>query len=120
MSDFRKVTVWQKAHRLTLDVYRATAAFPQSELYGLTSQMRRCCVSIGSNIAEGCGRSSEIDKARFLGIAKGSASELEYQVHVSCDLGYLPPETGQRIMQQVQEVGRMLSSLTGKVRAATA
>ncbi len=120
MSDFRKLTVWQKAHRLTLEIYRATATFPQAELYGLTSQMRRCCVSIGSDIAEGCGRSSEIEKARFLGIAKGSASELEYQVLVSCDLGYLDPETGRRIMQQVQEVGRMLTSLTDKVRAATA
>ena len=92
MSDFRKLTVWQKAHRITLDVYRAASSFPPAELYGLTSQMRRCCVSIGSNIAEGCGRSGDVEKARFLRISKGSASELEYQVLVSRDLGYLDPE----------------------------
>lgn len=120
MSDFRKLTVWQKAHRLTLDVYKFTGTFPQSELYGLTSQMRRCCVSIGSNIAEGCGRSGEMEKARFLRIAKGSTSELEYQVLVSRDLGYLKPEIGNEMLQRVQEVGRMLSSLSEKVRAASA
>ena len=120
MSDFRKLSVWQKAHRLTLDIYRATTTFPQNELYGLTSQMRRCCVSIGSNIAEGCGRSGEVEKARFLRIAKGSVSELEYQVLVCCDLEYLQPDVGKKITGQVQEVGRMLSSLTDKVRAATA
>ena len=120
MSDFRKLSVWQKAHRLTLDIYQLTASFPQNELYGLSSQMRRCCISIGSNIAEGCGRCGEAEKARFLQIAKGSASELEYQVLVCCDLGYLRPEAGKKIMAQVQEVGRMLSSLTDKVRAASA
>src|SRR5437588_12069390 len=112
MSDFRKLNVWQKAHRLTLDVYKVTATFPQPELYGLTSQMRRCCVSIGSNIAEGCGRSGDSEKARFLRIAKGSTSELEYQVLVALDLGYVKPEIGNDLLQRVQEVGRMLSSLT--------
>ena len=120
MSDFRKLSVWQKAHRLTLDVYKCTSAFPQSELYGLTSQMRRCCVSIGSNIAEGCGRSGDAEKARFLRIARGSSSELEYQVLVAGDLGYLKREISQELMQRVQEVGRMLSSLTEKVHAASA
>src|SRR5437016_13501335 len=94
MSDFRNLTVWQKAHALTLDVYRVTATFPQSELYGLTSQMRRCCVSIGSNIAEGCGRSGDTEKSRFFRIARGSTSELEYQVLVALALGYVKPLIG--------------------------
>src|SRR5437588_13111860 len=112
MSDFKKLNVWQKAYELTLLLYRATACFPRSELYGLTSQMRRCCVSIGSNIAEGCGRSGDTEKARFLRIARGSTSELEYQVLVALDLGYVKPEIGNDLLQRVQEVGRMLSSLT--------
>ena len=117
MSDFRKLTVWQKAHRLTLDVYRATAAFPQTELYGLTSQMRRCCVSTGSNIAEGCGRSSEIDKALFLGIAKGSASELEYHFLLGHDLGFLSDAEYKHLDGAVTEVKKMLAWLVHKVEA---
>lgn len=95
MSDFRNLAVWQKAHSMTLDVYRATEDFPKSELYGLTSQMRRCCISIGSNIAEGCGRVGEAEKARFLQIAAGSQSELEYQLILAKDLGYLSTETAE-------------------------
>ena len=113
MSDFRNLLVWQKAHVLALDVYRATGAFPQSELYGLTSQMRRCCISIGSNIAEGCGRVGEVEKNRFLRIASGSESELEYQLI----LGYLNAKAAQDLTNKAREVGRMLASLIEKVRA---
>src|SRR5207302_10746105 len=103
MSDFKKLNVWQKAYELTLLLYRATACFPRSELYGLVSQMRRCCVSIGSNIAEGCGRSGEVEKARFMQIALGSLSELEYQIIVSGDLGYLSAETCTKLSRAIQE-----------------
>ena len=120
MSHFKKLNVWQKAHELTLRLYPATASFPKSELYGLTSQMRRCCVSIGSNIAEGCGRAGENDKARFLQIALGSLSELEYQVLVARDLGYLSVEVAQDLGARILEIGRMLGSLVNKVRAASA
>ena len=120
MSDFRNLAVWQKAHAVTLDLYRATSSFPQSELYGLTSQMRRCCISIGSNIAEGCGRVGETEKARFLQIALGSESELEYQLILAQDLGYLKPQLAEDLSQRVREVGRMLASLIGKVRSANA
>jgi four helix bundle protein len=120
MSDFKKLNVWQKAHELTLRLYPATASFPQSELYGLTSQMRRCCVSIGSNIAEGCGRAGEGEKARFLQIALGSLSELEYQVLVARDLGYLPSNKADELTERISEIGRMLGSLANKVRAARA
>ena len=80
MKDFRKQKVWGKAHDLALKVYRVTEAFPKTELFGLTSQIRRAGVSIPANIAEGCGRDTDADFARFLQIAMGSASELEYHL----------------------------------------
>lgn len=78
MQNFRDLKVWGKAHAATLLIYRATDGFPSTERYGLTSQMRRAAASIPANIAEGCGRASDADFARFLQIAFGSASELEY------------------------------------------
>ena len=87
MQDFRKLKVWEKSHALALAIYRTTAGFPNSEMYGLTSQIRRCSISIPSNIAEGCGRSTNGDLLRFLDIAMGSAKELEYQLLLSYELG---------------------------------
>src|SRR5690349_15339049 len=85
MKDFRGRKVWEKAHTLTLDIYWATKNFPREELYGLTSQMRRACVSIGANIAEGCcKRGNEFQ--RYLVIASGSASELDYHLPLAHDL----------------------------------
>jgi len=77
MRDFRGLSVWENSHSLTLLIYKSTSSFPKEELYGLTSQMRRSASSIPSNIAEGCGRDSQPQLARFLNIAFGSASELE-------------------------------------------
>jgi len=77
MKDFRNLKAWEKAHQLTLKIYKVTEEFPREELYGLTSQIRRACVSIPTNIAEGCVRSSDADFSRFLYIALGSTSELE-------------------------------------------
>ena len=78
MRDFRDLKVWQKGHNLALAVYKATTSFPREEIYGLTSQIRRSCVSICANIAEGCGRNGEAELARFFQIGMGSASELEW------------------------------------------
>ena len=89
MKNFRDLEVWRKAHELTLEIYRSTDCFPKQELYGLTSQMRRCSASIGANIAEGCGRSNNGDFHRFLQQAMGSGSELEYHVLLAFDLGFL-------------------------------
>lgn len=109
MRDFRELKVWHKAHALTLDVYRATKSFPKDELYGLTSQIRRAAVSIGANIAEGSGKNSRPELARFLQIALGSASELEYHLLLSRDLGYLVPDIHQHLSEHVVEVKKMLS-----------
>ena len=94
MKDFRNLKVWEKSHQLALAVYKATSTFPRHELYGLTSQIRRACASIPANIAEGCGRSGDAELARFLQIAMGSASELEYHLLLARDLGFLPAPTG--------------------------
>ncbi|MCZ6612403.1 MAG: four helix bundle protein [Planctomycetota bacterium] len=77
MQDFRNLEVWQRAYALALDVYRASRHFPREEIYSLTSQVRRCSISIPSNIAAGCGRQTDADFKRFLHIAMGSAAELE-------------------------------------------
>jgi four helix bundle protein len=77
MQDFRKLTVWEKAHTLATNTYKITKNFPKNEAYGLTSQARRACISIPANIAEGCGRGGGTELSHFLKIASGSASELE-------------------------------------------
>ena len=89
MKDFKNLQVWEKAHRLALDVYKATISFPKEELYGLTSQIRRSSTSIPTNIAEGCGRNGDVELTRFMSISMDSASELKYQLLLAYDLGYL-------------------------------
>jgi len=89
LKDFRDLRVWLKAHELTLKVYTETASFPKEELYGLTSQIRRCSASIAANIAEGCGRRGNGEFHRFLQIAAGSASELDYHLLLANDLKFL-------------------------------
>ena len=101
---------------MTLSVYRETMSFPQSELYGLTSQMRRCCVSIGSNIAEGCGRRSDGEMCRFLHIAYGSATEVEYHLLLAHDLHLLEEGLYHQLERDIDEVQRMLTSLIQRVR----
>ena len=118
MQDFRKLEVWRRAHQLTLAVYAATKNFPRDELFGLTSQLRRGAVSIGSNIAEGCGRESGNELCRYLQIGIGSGSELEYQLLLARDLGYLPEDEHRSLEDEVIEVKRMLAGLIRKVRAA--
>src|SRR5688500_18488610 len=111
MKDFRELNVWQKAHRLTLDTYRVTRAFPKEELYGLASQLRRSCASISTNIAEGCGRGSDADLGRFVQMAMGSASETEYHFLLAHDLGYLVAGDYQNLSQKIVEIKRMLTGL---------
>jgi four helix bundle protein len=115
MRNFKDLHVWSKAHQLTLAVYRATASFPKEELYGLTGQIRRACGSIPANIAEGCGRGSQAELARFLQIARGSASELEYHLLLARDLHLLPPTDYEYLNTALTEVEKMLSSFRDKV-----
>jgi four helix bundle protein len=117
MQSFRDLKVWNKAHAVTLAVYRATANFPATERYGLTSQMRRAASSIAANIAEGCVRASDADFARFLNIAMGSASELEYFLLLAHDLTFLANDDHERITGEAQEIKRMLTALTARLRA---
>ena len=117
MRDFHRLKVWARAHRLVLNVYRVTRAFPRDEMYGLTSQMRRSASSICANIAEGCGRDKRPDFARFLDIAMGSASELEYHVLLSADLEFLPHATFGTLNAAVVEVKRTLAGLLRTLRA---
>jgi four helix bundle protein len=111
MQDFRRLEVWQIAHELTLGVYRVTKAFPTDERFGLTSQLRRACSSIESNLAEGCGRGSDSDFSRFVQMAMGSASEVECHLLLSKDLGYLDDPSHRGLEERVQQVKRMLASL---------
>ena len=117
MQSFKNLKVWEKAHVLTLDVYRSSRLFPREELYGLTSQMRRASASIGANIAEGACRSGDCEFGRFLKIAMGSAGELEYHLLLSHDLQLLSKPDYERLSSEVIEVKGMLASLLRRLRA---
>jgi len=119
VKDFRELKVWQKAHVCTLAVYKATGSFPPDERFGLTSQIRRSCGSIGANIAEGCGRGSDADLARFLQIAMGSASETEYHLLLAFDLDLIDEATYRSLTDAVSEVKRMLASFILRLRPAS-
>src|SRR5690606_36775163 len=116
MQDFRNLAVWEKSHQFVLAVYDGTAGFPVEERYGQTSQLRRCAVSITSNIATGCGRGSQVDLARCLQIALGSSSEAEYQLLLGRDLGCLAEADYQSAVRTVQEIKPMLTALIKRVR----
>ena len=118
MGDFRQLTVWKRAHGLALEVHRSTGSFPAAERYGLAAQMRRAAVSVVSNIAEGCGRQNDRELAYFLRIARGSVRELECQLLLSRDLGYLPGDVWTDLDAGTQDISRMLSGLVHTVRSA--
>ena len=112
MKDFRGLKVWEKAHSFVIDVYRESQSFPSDERFGLTSQLRRSAVSVASNIAEGCGRRTDKDFARFLTIAAGSACESEYQILLARDLGYFDQDVHADLGSQIIEIKRMITGLT--------
>lgn len=117
MRDFRSLQVWEKAHKLTFAVYKLTGTFPKEEIYGLTSQLRRASASIPTNIAEGCGRDGEAELRRFMQIAMGSASEVEYLLLLTHDLGLLENETYKQLEHDITEVKRMLTAFILKLKA---
>ncbi|MDP4611128.1 MAG: four helix bundle protein [Opitutales bacterium] len=115
-ASFEQLLVWQKAHQFVLDTYQMTQQFPDCEKFGLTSQFRRAAVSIPANIAEGYGKRSSADKARFFNIAQGSLNECRYYLRLAADLGYAKTETH---FKQIDEIGRMLNSYSQKVLASS-
>ena len=118
MKNFRKLQIWERSHKITLEVYRLTQVFPKSETYGLVTQMRRSVSSIPTNIAEGCGRNTEKDFARFLDNAMGSASELEYQLILAHDLEYISIEAYETTNRELTEIKRMLNAFIQKLRTS--
>jgi len=115
MRNFRKYHVWEISHQLVLSVYQFTSSFPKEEMFGLTSQIRRAASSIPANIAEGCGRSTDADFRRFLYIAFGSASELEYLLILSKDLAFINNQIYKEQVNTTQQVKKMLSGLIQKL-----
>ena len=111
-ASFKDLIVWQKSHALALKVYRVSARYPKTELYGVVSQMRRAAVSVPANIAEGFKRASRPDKARVLNIAQGSLEELRYFLLLAKDLGY---EEDLGVAEELDEVARLLDSYRGKI-----
>ena len=109
--------VWEKAHQLALALYQITNSFPREETYGLASQIRRAASSIPSNIAEGCGREGDPELARFCIIARGSASELEYELLLARDLKLIQLKDYETLSEQTVEIKRMLTVLVQKLTA---
>lgn len=116
MRDFRNLEVWKKSHELALRTYEITANFPKEELYGLTSQIRRCASSVPANIAEGCGSDTDPEFARYLTMAMKSATELEYHLLLARDLGFISPLDHEATEGNVVEVKKMLTSFIRKLR----
>lgn len=115
MQDFRNLIVWQRAHQLTLKVYAISKSFPTNEQFGLTSQLRRAGSSIPTNLAEGCGKLTDLDFRRYASIAFGSSNELEYLLLLSVDLKYISQKDYSILDVECKEIKRMLSSLIGKL-----
>ncbi len=116
MKDFRNLKVWEKNHHLTLEVYRISEKFPKEEMYGLRSQIRRSYSSIPTNISEGCGRDSEAELTRFLRIAMGSASELEYLLLLSNHLDMIGDPDYEVLSNDTVEIKKMLTSLIRSIK----
>jgi four helix bundle protein len=115
MGDYKELLVWKQAHRLALEIYRATRLFPNEERYGLVAQMRRAALSVVSNIAEGSGRQSDREQSRFLRIARGSVHEVQCQLLISRDLGFLTPDTWLVLDGAVQEISKMIHGLVSSL-----
>jgi four helix bundle protein len=119
MGDFKKLEVWQLAHKVARDVYQITVHFPRTEAYGLTGQLRRSAASIPANIAEGCGRDGDPEFSRFVRISLGSANELEYHLLLSHDIGLLTSSNYETLAAQVRRLQGMLAGLNRVLKKPT-
>jgi four helix bundle protein len=115
MGDYKQLLVWKQAHGLALEIYRTTRLFPTEERYGLVAQMRRAAVSIVSNIAEGAGRQSDREHSRFLRIARGSVHEVQCQLLLSRDLGFMASDKWLMLDGSVQEISKMINGLASSL-----
>ncbi|MCL1933708.1 MAG: four helix bundle protein [Candidatus Azobacteroides sp.] len=116
MQDYKKFSVWNMAHELTVNIYKETSVFPRHEVYGLVSQLRRAVSSIPGNIAEGCGRYSQAEFAHFLNISLGSANETAYFLLLAKDLKYINDEKYLKLEKNIESIKAMLISLIKKVK----
>lgn len=116
MRDFRTLEIWKQSRQLAVEVYSLTRSFPKEEVFGLTSQLQRAVVSVGANIAEGCGRNSNADFQRFLTIALGSLNEAEYLLILSNDLHYCDDEKYRKLMRDIDKLKPMMMAFISKLR----
>jgi len=113
---FKDLDAWKEGHKLVLDVYKISKKFPKAEVYGLTNQMRRCAVSITSNIAEGFSRQSYREKIQFYSISQGSVTELQNQILIAKDIGYMEEHEFSRLDEQLLKVHKIMNGLIKKSR----
>lgn len=116
MLNFKDLAIWQRSHKLTLEIYKVTQQFPKEEMFGLTSQIRRAVSSIPTNIAEGCGRRTNAELANFLNIASGSASEVEYEILLAKEIGYITNEQCEIWTREIGEIRSMLAAYMKKLK----
>jgi four helix bundle protein len=116
MQNYKDLKVWEKAHLLALEIYKASKGFPKEEQFNITSQIRRAAISIPTNIAEGCGKFTNKDLGNFLQIALGSTNEVEYLILFSCEFGILDKNLFETFSKEIGEIKGMLISLIKKVR----
>lgn len=116
MKNYRELNVWKNGHAIALAVYRITHSFPKEELYGLTAQIRRSASSVPSNLAEGCGRDGDAELKRFANIALGSACELDYQILLATELGYIESADAAPLAEEIMQLRRMLGAFIQKLK----
>ncbi len=116
MKKFKNLKIWQESIKVVLSVYKITSQFPDEEKFGLISQMRRCSISIPSNIAEGYGRNSDAEMNRFLNITRGSSYELETQLIISAELGFLEINQLNELSEQLDNIQRGITNFQKKLK----
>ncbi len=119
MQSYKQLLAWQQSMVLVSEVYRVTKTFPREEIYGLTSQLRRCAVSVPSNIAEGQGRSTRGEFLQFLGHSRGSLFEMETQLIIAADLAYLDQHNQDAVITQLTRVAQLLNALITSLRSVS-
>lgn len=117
MRNFQELIIWQRSHQITLKIYTVTQLFPNHELYGLSSQMRRSAASIPTNIAEGSGKNSDAEFKRYLTISAGSCSELHYQLILAKDLKYIPENIFKELEEEIITIRKMIYSFCEKIKS---